>query len=307
MIQYDPHRWFDHLFDFKGSLLPEITWRVLACVVWAIGVVAFHHWVRPVDIPATVHTLVGTALGLLLVFRTNSSYDRFWEGRQLWGNLVNETRNLGRGAAVHLRGDPELMDHVIRWTGAFPYAVKNALRGTEGLGPITDELPRAEREWVIRSEHPALSIATRISSRLVKARDKGLISDIILAALDQNVQLLVDYMGGCERINSTPLPFAYMVHLRRLLILYCFTLPFALVESFGWLSVLDTLGVAYTFFGIEEIGVEIENPFGHDLNDLALEELCGKIARNLLSLSGRHDEAGAQEIATDDVIKIGVE
>jgi putative membrane protein len=307
MIQYDPHRWSDHLLDFKGSLLPEITFRVLSCVVWSVAVVAFHHWVRPVDIPATVHTLVGTALGLLLVFRTNSSYDRFWEGRQLWGNLVNESRNLARSASVHLRGDPVLMDHLIRWTGAFPYAVKNILRGTEGLGQIADELPRAEREWVLRSEHPALSIATRISSRLAKARDKGLISDIVLAAMDENVRQLVGSLGGCERINSTPLPFAYMVHLRRLLILYCFTLPFALVEPFGWLAVLDTLGVAYTFFGIEEIGVEIENPFGHDLNDLALEELCGKIAKNVLALAGRNDEAGALDVATDEVVKIGVE
>ena len=307
MIQYDPHRWFEHLFDVKGSLIPEITLRVLSCVLWSVSVVAFHRWVWHVDMPATVHTLVGTALGLLLVFRTNSSYDRFWEGRQLWGSLVNESRNLARGASVHLRGDPVLLDHVIRWTGVFPYAVKNVLRGTEGLGPIADELPRAELEWVLRSEHPPLSIATRITARLVKARDKGLISDIILASLDQNVQQLVDYLGGCERINSTPLPFAYMVHLRRVLILYCFTLPFALVEPFGWLSVLDTLGVAYTFFGIEEIGVEIENPFGNDLNDLALEDLCAKIARNVLSLSGRHDEADAHAIETGEVIKIGVE
>ena len=136
----------------------------------------------------------------------------------------------------------------------------------------------------MRSEHPPLSIATRISARLVKARDKGLISDIILAALDQNVQQLVDYLGGCERINTTPLPFSYMVHLRRLLILYCFTLPFALVEPSAGSRSLATLGVAYTFFGIEEIGVEIENPFGYDLNDLALEDLCAKIAKNLLAL-----------------------
>jgi ion channel-forming bestrophin family protein len=94
MIQYDPHRWSDHLFDVKGSLIPEITLRVLSCVVWAAGVVVVHRFIRSIDIPATVHTLLGVALGLLLVFRTNSSYNRFWEGRQLWGSLVNETRNI---------------------------------------------------------------------------------------------------------------------------------------------------------------------------------------------------------------------
>lgn len=307
MIQYDPHRWLDHLFDIKGSLIPEITLRVLSCFAWSVVVVAFDHHVRDVSIPATAHTLVGVALGMLLVFRTNASYNRFWEGRKLWGSLINETRNLARAVSVHLRGDPELMDHVIRWTGVFPFTVKNLLRQADGLGPIAETLPRAELDWVLRSEHPPLSIATRITARLVKARDRGLISDITLASLDHIVQLLVADLGGCERINSTPLPFAYMVHLRRVIIVYCFTLPFALVGEFGWVTIAATLGVAYTLFGIEEIGVEIENPFGNDANDLALEDFCAKIARNLLALCGRHHEADAHEVETGEVIKIGVE
>jgi ion channel-forming bestrophin family protein len=98
-----------------------------------------------------------------------------------------------------------------------------------------------------------------------------------------------------------------MVHLRRVIIIYCFTLPFALVDSFGWSTVPAILGDAYTLFGIEEIGVEIENPFGSDANDLALKDLCVKIAKNLLALTGRHDEAEAHEIETGEVIKIGVE
>jgi putative membrane protein len=307
MIQYDPHRWLEHLFDVKGSLILEIAPRVVACVLWAVAVVAFDRYVHTVAIPTTAHNLVGTALGLLLVFRTNSSYDRFWEGRRLWGSLINESRNLARCAAVHLKADPEIMDHVIRWTGTFPYAVKNVLRHTDGLGPIAAELPKAELEWVLRSEFPPLSIATRITARLVKARDKGLISDFLLGSLDQNVQQLVDYLGACERIHTTPIPFAYMVHLRRVLILYCYTLPFALVGSFGWLTVFAILGVSYTFLGIEEIGVEIEDPFGNDLNDLALEELCGKIARNLLALTGHHDEVDAHRIETGEIVKIGVQ
>jgi ion channel-forming bestrophin family protein len=208
---------------------------------------------------------------------------------------------------VHLRSDAILQDSVIRWIGVFPYTVKNVLRETDGLGPIADELPKAEIEKVQHYEHPPLAVAKRITSLLVEARDKGLISDITLASLDQNVQLLVDYLGGCERIALTPLPFAYMVHLRRVMIVYCFTLPFALVDPFGWLTVPAILGVAYTFFGIEEIGVEIENPFGNDLNDLALEELCSKIAKNVLAISGHRREAEEHVVETGEVIKIGVE
>src|SRR6202035_5463624 len=104
MIQYDPHRWSDHLFDVKGSLIPEITLRVLSCVVWAGAVVLVHRHIASVDMPATVHTLLGVALGLLLlVFRTNSSYNRFWDGRQLWGSLVNETHPLLLHTAVRAR------------------------------------------------------------------------------------------------------------------------------------------------------------------------------------------------------------
>jgi putative membrane protein len=113
-------------------------------------------------------------------------------------------------------------------------------------------------------------------------------SDYIQVMLEHNVQLLVDYLGACERIHQTPMPFAYMVHLRRAMIIYCFTLPFALVESFGWLAIVATMFVAYTFYGIEEIGVEIEDPFGTDENDLPLEQICETVERNLFALVEAH-------------------
>ena len=102
--------------------------------------------------------------------------------------------------------------------------------------------------------------------------------------MDQNIQLMIDYLGGCERIKKTPLPFAYMVHIRRALILYCTTLPFALVNDFGAGAIVGTFLVAYIFFGIEEIGVEIENPFDGDENDLPLEKICETIDSNLRAL-----------------------
>jgi putative membrane protein len=121
---------------------------------------------------------------------------------------------------------------------------------------------------------------------LQTARRDGLITDIVQVSLDNNIQQLVDFVGGCERIRKTPLPFSYVVHLRRALIIYCFTLPFALVESFGWFTILDVLFVAYTFFGIEEIGVEIEGPFGNDENDLPMQDICETIHNNVYALGG---------------------
>ncbi len=128
MIDYDPHEWRAHLLDIKGSMVREIFARVAMCVAWSVVVVVFNHYVFSVGIPPSVHALLGTAIGLLLVFRTNASYDRFWEGRRMWGNIINESRNLGRMAAVHLANAPELQQRAIAWSIAFPYAVMHRLR-----------------------------------------------------------------------------------------------------------------------------------------------------------------------------------
>lgn len=284
MIDYDAHKWWDHLLDIKGSMVREILPAVTVCVAWSAGVVWFDKHVYHVGIPSTVHSLVGLALGLLLVFRTNASYDRFWEGRKQWGGMVNETRNLARASSVLLREAPDLHRSVVRWTAAWAYAAMFSLRGKRSLGPFNKLLPAAERDAVLEAKHVPLAVAVRISRDLDEARRRGVITDYQQMTLDQNVQLLIDYIGACERIHKTPLPFAYVVHLRRALILYCFSLPFALIDTFHWATLGLVFVLAYTFFGIEEIGVEIEDPFGEDDNDLPLEKICATIQGNLLAL-----------------------
>ena len=290
MIEYDPHRWTSHLFDLHGSMFRKIFGRVGACFLWSILVFWGHSYLtnqggwKTASIPPTLHSIIGVALGLLLVFRTNTSYDRFWEGRKLWGGIVNESRNLARAASVHLASEPALVRSCILWTAAWAHSARSSLRSEVSLGPIAARLPAAEVSEVLGSGNLPLAIARRISRTLVEGRDAGLVTDVVLVSLDRNVHDLVDYLGGCERIKKTPLPFAYMVHLRRALILYCFTLPFALVADFGWGAMAGTLLVSYIFFGIEEIGVEIENPFDGDDNDLPLDRICGTIEHDLLGL-----------------------
>lgn len=286
MIQYDPHRWMDHFFDIRGSLVREISGRVLLCTLWSLGVVYFHLYIHPVGIPSIIHTLVGLALGLLLVFRTNASYDRFWEGRKLWGGMVNETRNLIRSSEAFLSEAPETRREIALWMMAFIYGAMNILRDKKSFGPIADYLDQKDVKLAYESPHPAIFAAKKISLSLQQARLGGHINEFVQISIDQNVQLLVDYIGGCERIHRTPLPFAYVVHLRRALVIYCFSLPFALVElfSWNWAVVFDTLFLSYVFFGIEEIGVEIEDPFGEDENDLPLEAICESIFKNTRAL-----------------------
>lgn len=286
MIKYDPHTWLDHFFDIKGSLVREITGRVLFVTLWSVGVVCFHKYVLPVAVPATVHTLVGLAFGLLLVFRTNSSYDRFWEGRKLWGGIVNETRNLIRSSEAYLLKDPQTRKEVGQWMLGFVYASMHILREKKDIGPVASVLDPRDVEEAKASPHPALYCAKKVSLSLQAAKEKGTISSFEQITIDNNIQLLIDYLGGCERIHKTPLPYAYVVHLRRALVIYCLTLPFALLgNQHLWLTPLETLFLSYVFFGIEEIGVEIEDPFGEDENDLPLEDICESILKNTKALS----------------------
>jgi len=295
MIEYNPHDWRSHLCDIRGSLVREIFGRVAACVAWSAVIIALMRWLdywsngkidhdlEILAIPITAHTLLGIALSFLLVLRTNSSYERFWEGRKLWGGIVNETRNLARLACVHLASDVPLRNDVIRWTIAYAYSCMHRLQNTPVLADLESRLGD-EANSAAAAEHVPLAISRRITELLWQAKRRGLVSDYVMTHIDQNTQLLIDYLGGCERIHRTPLPFAYVVHLRRAIIVYTFTLPFALYKDFGWLTVVVTFLVAYLFYGIEEIGVTIENPFEGQDNDLPLEQICATIDRNLSAM-----------------------
>jgi putative membrane protein len=290
MIRYDPRDWLGHLFTVRGSVIREIIGRVLICGVWSAGVVVVHRIAsrsgHSVAIPETGHTLVGVALGLLLVLRTNASYDRYWEGRKQWGAMVNASRNLARSASVYLAVAPELVGALLCWTAGFARATMHHLRGSSAICSLIGDLPPDEIEAVMSEGRLPLAISRRMTAVIAAGRERNLISDIQQATLDQNVQILVDVFGACERIHNTPMPFGYVVHLRRALILYCLTLPFALVGRFDWATVPAVLLIAYNLFGIEEIGVEIEDPFGYQHNDLPLDDICSTIDDDLRGVMG---------------------
>lgn len=285
MIPYDPHHWTSHLFDVEGSMVREIIGRVTTGVIVATIIVLLYVFgpacCQSIAIPTTGHSLIGTALSLLLVFRTNSSYDRFWEGRKQWGGIVNESRNLARQASVWLWADPKLMREVIIWTTAFPYATMQRLRRSSGIGNTFPELDAAQVSKVESAEHIPLAVSRVLSRKVLDAREQGLIDTLQLNTFDHNIELLIDYCGACERIHTTPLPFAYAVHLRRVLIAYCMTLPFALVKDFGWMTIPATFLISYALYGVEEIGVEIEDPFGFEANDLPIQKYCEAIEKTL--------------------------
>jgi putative membrane protein len=280
MIDYDPHQWRTTFFAIKGSMVKVISLRSFFVSLGAFAFTLIHFHLFAFDMPnaAVVHTMVGTALGLLLVFRTNQSYDRWWEGRKLWGAMVNTCRNLARASSIHLAHDTDRLTRVIKLTQAFPAAATCVLR-QQAWAPLG--LEPDDVEVITAHNHAPTAIAQRITFHLEAERKAGRLADMVFTSIDQNNQHLVDIIGGCERIHKTPLPFAYVVHLRRALVLYCATLPVALVASFGWATVPIVFGLTYVLLGIEEIGVEIEDPFEGDDNDLPLERITDGIQKSV--------------------------
>lgn len=292
MIDYDPHQWRDHLFDVKGSVLRKVGPRVLLVCVWATLIGWIDQNVLSVSLPPTGHSLVGVALGLLLVFRTNASYDRFWEGRRQWGSIINASRNLARGSVALIREAPELSERVRLWTMAFAHAAMQRLRNGSGLGTAAAWVSAEDARRAQESGNGPLAASIQISSAIAEARRQGALTNHEQMLMDAQVAALIDAAGACDRIHKTPLPFAYVVHLRTALILYCGTFPFAMLDEFGWGEIVVTGLVTYVLLGIEEIGVEIEDPFGTDNNDLPLEGFCATIERDLRGVEGNRSVSG---------------
>ncbi|HET6426253.1 MAG TPA: bestrophin family ion channel, partial [Planctomycetaceae bacterium] len=208
ITKYDPHDWTSHLLDINGSLVRETLSRVSLAVFTATIIVVLHKLEvlnTHIEIPETAHSFIGAALALLLVFRTNASYDRFWEGRKLWGGIVNETRNIARQATVWLREDPRRVKKLILWTMCYPHACRGKLRNEIELGSAQEELPPGEIAEVLAAQHTPLAVARKMTAILEDARRESLLSDYAAVAADQNIQLLIDYIGACERIHATPI------------------------------------------------------------------------------------------------------
>lgn len=274
--------WF-RLIGLRGSVIPTILPRVAICVIFAIAVTVGHFFGWKLSISFQV--VPSIVIGLLLVFRTNTAYERFWEGRKAWGTLINTVRNLSRSIWITI-AEQEPTDRqekivVLRLLVAFAIATKLHVRDEKLDSEIANFLSRDYYEKLQTMNNPPLEIAFWIGDYLQESYEKGRIHPYQLSAMLKLLDNMVDVLGICERILKTPIPLAYIIHLRQLIFLYCFTAPFELINSLGWLTPLFVGVIAFTVFGIEEIGVEIENPFGHDANDLPLDQICRTMQVNI--------------------------
>jgi ion channel-forming bestrophin family protein len=277
MIEYEGRSWIPILFRMRGSVIPRLLPRV--AVTTALGVIAVLLVEKQqLKLPSVAHALVGVALGLLLVFRTNASYDRYWEGRKQLGFMVNRTRDLARQIAAYVE-DAAVRAHFGRLIPAFYWLAAQTLRRDTGLGPAERHLTEAERAVLASVTFRGPVVTAWMSAHLRDEAAAGRLSEQRLQACDVNLMAFNDALGGAERILRTPIPFAYAQHIKIFVVLFCFTAPFVMADVMGWATPVACAFLAIALFGIDEIGVEIEEPFGDDPNDLPLDAIGSGIEK----------------------------
>lgn len=286
IVRPRPH-WLRILFVWRGSVLNKILPQLALTVALSVLVVWFQQPLRELHLTLTAapFSLLGITVAIFLSFRNNASYERFVEGRRLWGRVLVEIRNLARLAVcLELPAPREPVCTAL----AFMHALRHALRGS----PARADLERLLVEQPLCAAAVAAPVPTRLLLRELgrqlfeQGRRCGLNANLQVE-LDRCVAGLNDALGGCERITGTPLPFTYAVILHRTVYLYCFLLPFGLLDSTGWLTPLMVAVVAYTFFAIEAMADEIENPFAATTNGLPLAAICRDIEIAALDLLGQ--------------------
>jgi putative membrane protein len=294
MIIRKKENWFRMLFVWHGSVLPQVLPRLILLTMLSIAVVYFHGTLLSYKVPLNPapFTLFGFGLALFLGFRNSASYDRFWEGRKLWGSLLNVSRSLTRQVLTLNRNiDRDSIKEFVNLLSAFVYALNHQLRRTDSSDDLKGKLSIADYQLVINSKYKPALILNLISDWVGRQKLKGNLDSIQQASIDHNLNTLSDVLGGCERIVSTPIPYSYQVLLHRTIYIYCFLLPFGLVDSLSWFTPFIVAFIAYTFVAFEAIADEIEEPFGQEANDLALNSMSAMIEESIKELAGMEMDA----------------
>ncbi len=272
MIIYDPKNWIRILLDFPRSpVFRTLALDVIAAGAWAALVVWIETDVIHVAVPLgpSFLSILGIILGLLLVFRTNTSYDRWWEGRRLWGQLVNISRGLAHQLDAQLPPAAPQRAEYADVLLQFPRALAEHLRRPRGApGP-----------------HGPNRLVQTLSHAVHRDIGAGHLPREAIVALTPLLLAFDEVTGACERIRNTPIPFSYSSYIKQFVLLYALIMPFGLVREFGYGTVIASMFTFFATMGLELLATEIEEPFGTDRNDLPLEELAERIggdARTLL-------------------------
>ncbi len=291
MVKYDPKEWFTIIVKFPKAdtfqkLLPLMFYISIFTALVAWVEMYYFHLPDSSHLKNTtvLHTLLGFALSMLLVFRTNTAYERWWEGRRIWGSLVNNSRSLA--LKINQILDPNDRENRLFFRAILsnqPFIIKNHLRKIW-----------IESEWETISSisvtefkshlHLPNQLLQHLHQKLHSLHKTGIITTEHLIYINTELQCFTDVCGACERIKNTPIPFSYSSFLKKFIFFYVMTLPFGFVFSLKWITVLFVPFIFYVLASLELIAEEIENPFGKDENDLPLDEISKNIRKNIYDL-----------------------
>lgn len=287
MVNYNPKVWFSHVFHaYSRAVMRTLTPALLFMAVFSTGlcyvlldILRFHE--SDFHTTISMHSLLGIVLGLFLVFRTNSAYDRWWEGRKLWGSFVNNTRNLSFKLNSFLdKQDSEERKWFALMIPNLVVALREHLR--KGVKLIDLEIPDDEFSSSIeKAQHIPNKISSLIYMRVNNLYKKKIISGDQLFMVDKELKEFSDIIGACERIKNTPIPYSYTMYIKQFIFIYVITLPFAFVTTSGYITVPIVVLITFVLLSVELIAEEIEDPFGKDVNDLPTDELSVKIRDNV--------------------------
>lgn len=264
-------------FVMQGSVVPKIIGKIIGVTLLSVLVLLVDQLVFSLPrISIAAMSIFGVALSLFLGFRNNAAYDRWWEARKLWGSMIADIRNLGRHMHVFV-GDGEDREHILSCAVAFGHLHRGFLRGVDVHADIAGWIGEEKAVAMAAYKNPADAALRSMADQIGQLAARDAISGFGQMTISQTLSSLALAQAGCERIVTTPLPFVYSLLVRRTTYLYCWLLPFALIDSTNWFAPVFAAVVAYVFFGLQAVTNELELPFRNVQNGLALDALCRTI------------------------------
>ena len=267
---------------FKRLIVPQVLLFIFSFLIYFYQT---HIATEPVPLNPSVFAILGISLAIFHGFCNNAAYDRFWEGRKLWGTLVWLSRNIARQVLTLPNVSMAEKQAFIRHQIAFVHSLRQQLRGEDNTANLQRLLTVEEQQAVVGQNFIALRLTQIMGQMLANWQTEQKIDVWQWQSLDNTLGEIAHIQAGCERINNTPIPYAYFVLLHRTVYLYCFMLPFGLGNTIGWVTPFVVSFVGYTFMALNEIVDEISEPFGTGENELPLGMMCDTIATQLAMLS----------------------
>ena len=267
---------------FKRLIVPQVLLFIFSFLIYFYQT---HIATEPVPLNPSVFAILGISLAIFHGFCNNAAYDRFWEGRKLWGTLVWLSRNIARQVLTLPNVSMAEKQAFIRHQIAFAHSLRQQLRGEDNTANLQRLLTVEEQQAVVGQNFIALRLTQIMGQMLANWQTEQKIDVWQWQSLDTTLGEIAHVQAGCERINNTPIPYAYFVLLHRTVYLYCFMLPFGLGNTIGWVTPFVVSFVGYTFMALNEIVDEISEPFGTGENELPLGMMCDTIETQLAMLS----------------------